>query len=397
MTATKGLVFGAFGAALLGVTACGMASESSFASGKAEEAPRASSGSSSGSGGGADAGLSSVPGPGLNAKGVVLVHAAQFPSLRVCFEGKLDSKPLPDKTAMPDANVIGMDVGAALRFDPIQANKALGKVYVIEERVIRTRVGAEDTRTCKQLICEQGTTCLRKGSDYVEAGNLTTTTLGASSVEILAITGCGNELTLNALGANSAECGAGWDRVFGNVDAKVLTGLAPVRGGKGQIPVQLVNLAPQLTTLQGNLEVTFGELTQIGTQKTPVASQPPLESPRPAATLSVDTSNETVFATHGFRIERTTGSGMAFRREPTLADVQDLSAPRDLPDTYYATGRSFALLLLGDPRESLKPAAQRDARRDVHLVAVPISEPEPTSPEAGGSSSSSSGGTADGG
>src|SRR5262245_40618969 len=49
---------------------------------------------------------------GPTATGVLLVHAAGFPSFRLCFEHFPDQAPQPDENVMPEANVVGVEVGS---------------------------------------------------------------------------------------------------------------------------------------------------------------------------------------------------------------------------------------------------------------------------------------------
>src|SRR5690349_20110352 len=51
--------------------------------------------------------------------GVVLLHAAAFPAFRVCFENYPDLAPQPDTTTMPEANLVGVEVGSLVRIAPL--------------------------------------------------------------------------------------------------------------------------------------------------------------------------------------------------------------------------------------------------------------------------------------
>src|SRR5688572_20747864 len=50
--------------------------------------------------------------------GVVVVHSAAFPSFRLCFSNHLGLRPQPDSTVMPEANLVGVEVGSAVRINP---------------------------------------------------------------------------------------------------------------------------------------------------------------------------------------------------------------------------------------------------------------------------------------
>jgi hypothetical protein len=61
--------------------------------------------------------------------------------------------------------------------------------------------------------------------------------------------------------------------------------------------------------------------------------------------------------------------------------VQEQSSPLDVPSTYYRVASNYALLLLGDPRVTPTftdggPNPQYDQRKGVHVIAVPVLDPE---------------------
>jgi hypothetical protein len=63
--------------------------------------------------------------------------------------------------------------------------------------------------------------------------------------------------------------------------------------------------------------------------------------------------------------------------DESLARIQSLSSPRDVPPTYYAAASNYALLLLGDPNAKLADGgADTDDRRRLHFLAVPVIEPK---------------------
>ena len=114
----------------------------------------ASSGTSGdGDGGGADAGFGSdaaaVPGVGA-ASGVVILHAAAFPSFRLCFENYPELPPQPDVALMPAANVVGVEVGSVIRIGSL--DRPPGKVYVIDQRDVRATPRDPLDRKCGALI-----------------------------------------------------------------------------------------------------------------------------------------------------------------------------------------------------------------------------------------------------
>jgi hypothetical protein len=153
------------------------------------------------------------------------------------------------------------------------------------------------------------------------------------------------------------------------------------------LPVQLIHVAPALEAqLEGaTLDVTFGELTATQEKLAqPVASKTPLLGTSAQVPLDLDQADESVYGTHGFRVALRTAGSTKFSIDLSLAAVQDLSSPRDLPTSYYRVASNYALLLLGDPSV---PVGAADAgvnpeRRRVHLLAVPVLDPSQA--DAGG-------------
>jgi hypothetical protein len=312
------------------------------------------------------------------ADGVVLVHAAEFPSFRLCFEHLPELAPQPDSVAMPQANVVGVEIGSVVRIDPLAVP---GKIYVIPEARVRSTVGSEGGATCGERICEPNDTrqtCLRPNLDYQEAGELLEP-VGSSGVELLSIAGCGGQGYLTPLGVDPAGCGEGWDPVAGNLASRVLR-LVPT-SSDGALPVQLVHMSSALEAYagEGTIDVTFGPLASEAPLAQPVASSPPLFEASEPTSLSLEASDDAVYASHGFRITTTGGGRPPLAIDQSLAAVQELSAPRALPNEYYRAASSYVLVLLGDPRfarEDGDAGPTYDPRRAVHLLAVPVIDPD---------------------
>ena len=136
------------------------------------------------------------------------------------------------------------------------------------------------------------------------------------------------------------------------------------------------------------LDVTFGAL---GDGSDPldqqVATAPPLFEAGEPTTLGLDQTSTATFGSHGFRIAlrhaedagEPSDGGALFFVDQSLAEVQELSFPQTVPTTYFRAASNYALLLLGDPRIArtypdggVNPGF--DARRAVHLLAVPVKE-----------------------
>jgi hypothetical protein len=310
------------------------------------------------------------------ASGVVLVHGAAFPSFRLCFENLPNLPPQPDSRIMPEANVVGVEIGSVVRIDPLVAP---GKVYVINEREVRTGAGDTSPATCGELVSTTSAKRLAENNDFHVIPDPITTPLGNGRVQLLAITGCGNQAFLDFIRAPASSCGAGWDAVKGNLKARVVDVPAASRSSES-VPVQVFPMSSAIEAFrkEGTLSVTFGKLSEPAL---PTKLEPGVAYVGgPLSQIAFDQADTAVYGTHGFRVEVTPPSATTSRVDQTLAGVQELSAPNDLPTTYYRAASSYALVLLGDPTHQPQlsggaPNPDYNARRAVHFVAVPVIEP----------------------
>lgn len=343
-------------AAVSASVACGLSdSATSLESGGGPD-PRAD-----GAGG---AGVNS-PGP-LSASGIVLAHAATYPTMRLCFGNHPELKPQPDSDVMPQSNLVGIEIGNIARIAPITNP---GRVTVVAERALR---GGSGDKTCGELVCTGAASCLQS-SDYRTIADPVTGDLGAGSVEILAITGCGNSDKLNDVGANQADCPQPYDPVAGNLGVRRISLQRSGQATSTSIPAVVVSLSPRLES-SGTVDVTFGKLD---TQGDSLAQNPKTFELSAQKTLTVDQSNAANYGAYGFKVFVDTRE---IARQ-SLATVQEQSSPLDVPSTYYRIASNYALLLLGDPRITPTftdggPNPTYDQRKGVHVIAVPVLDPE---------------------
>ncbi len=337
-------------------------------------------GSSSSSSSGGSKSPENAENQGPTANGVLLVHAAGFPAFRLCFENYLDDPPKPDRSVMPEANVVGVEVGSLVRLDPFE--KPPGKIYVIDE--FRVRVEPDETPvSCRQLIQPTGTKpLLRQGLDYFVANEIDEP-LGNGKVNVLAITGCGTESFLTPLGLTGAGCGPGWTASTANLQGRVLELKTTAAGATATtIPIQVFQLSQALETYKGDggtLDVTFGELGDGGASLPKSLSVGTVFEPGAQETLTVDQESTAIWGAMGFRVRATSSAG-TFSTDQSLAEVQELSAPGALPTTYFRAASNYALLLLGDPTHKATTIdgganPSYDPRQAVHLLAVPVLDP----------------------
>jgi hypothetical protein len=355
---------------LVATVACGFATSADSLSGAEGRNP--------GDNTDANAGTSQPP-PGLpSANGIVLAHAATFPTMRLCFGAHMEMRPQPDTEVMPGSNVVGIEIGNVARLPPLDA---VGDIYVIDERRVRSGPNTTGARTCSQLLT--GTTPeLRERFDYHKIEGFTGA-LGQDKVEVLAVSGCGQQLFVQDVGGQIADCGPQYDTSEGNLKAQRIALDRTGQATDTKLPALVVNLSPLIDAVKGptgTVEVSYGDLQQPGQV---FATNPPLFGRSQQALLNVDQTQSATYGTHGFKVFVDDKSGPGPREviRNSLAVVQEVSSPGDVPSSYYRVASNYALLLLGDPRHipvfyDGGPNAQFDPRKGVHIIAVPVLDPE---------------------
>lgn len=299
--------------------------------------------------------------------GVIIVHAAGAPSFRLCFGNDLDRLPTPDSELMPAANVVGVEVGSAVRIPPLKG--APGEVLLFSEPLIRAlyRPGTPGP-TCKELLDDPGASI-----KPLTIGKIDTSL--ATGVHLLVVSGCAKKSLVKTY--SKEECGASYDDETGNLTVTALELKGTFRKSDGELPSQVIHLSQPLESFRGErpLTVSFGEVGDAGAPHTAAATNPALGGP-PADFATPPTFDPTdigVYAKLGFRVS-VDGTTL---KEQTMANVQVLSAPRDVPTTYYAVASNYVLLLLGDPAPKLEDGgADPSERRNLHLLAVPVIQPQ---------------------
>ncbi len=341
-------------------------------------------------GGASDAGTgtpglnpSQVPPPVDNA--VILVHAAKSQSFRLCFMNELDGRPQPDSQVMPEANVVGVEVGSAVRLGPLKSSP--GEVFLFDEPLIRAVYpqfgGAGAGPTCRNLLSSSNP--LSKIA--VSLGTIDTDL--SHGVHLLVVRGCPANGPIQKFSV--AECGASWDPAKGNLGITELELSGAVRPTNGTLPAQVVNLSQPLEGARAGRDVviSFGDLVTAGAKLETVTSNPPLfggAAPNQPAELAYPAADLGTYATSGFRVQLVPNGDGGAPAPTTVLDqslvaIQVLSSPRDVPPSYYAAASNYALLMLGDPNAKLGDGgADSDERRQLHFLAVAVIE---TKPDAG--------------
>lgn len=317
-----------------------------------------------------DAGPAPPSNDGPTEDGVIVVHAASTSAFRLCFENDLERQPAPESELMPEANVVGVEVGSVVRIPPLKGPP--GEVYLFSEPLIRALYRGSEGPTCRALI--------ESGTATTTLGNVTRDL--SKGIHLLVVSGCPKK-TLRAY--TTEECGSTYDAEKGNLAVSEIELKGISRRSLDKLPMQVLHLSRSLESLRGArpLRVTFGDITDAGTKHDSVATDPTLGGPPTdfVSTPSFESKDVSVYAKLGFRVTIDDAGTLA---EQSMASVQALSAPRDVPPSYYSAASNYVLLLLGEPAALIEDAGvDTDERRHLHFIAVPVLEPKEDAGDAG--------------
>ena len=354
-------------------------------------------------------GPSRFPGSPDSARGLILVHASpNLPAFRLCFgtvtaggsllpSASSSLRPLPDRELMPDSNVVGVEIGSAVRLKPLTdvGVQATDHVFAIPE--VEVRPGSGSDLPCTARICPTNfsSTCLEKDPPgpgqrgYYDLGPLPPGA-DAAGVQLLVLHGC-------VRGSGDARtCGAGFNMATGNMAMDALRLASYKTSSSSQFLVQVAQLSGAVAT--STLGVTYGALDGGAkpARTIPMSSAfgqlgPPGGLP---SDLTLDRNDTGVYASYGFQLSV---GGQTFTK--SLAQVQLLTAPQALPNDFYAATSNFVFVLLGDPSLS---DVQGKALSDLtdpglllHLLAIPVGQA--TAADGGSNVSDAAMGDAQGG
>ncbi len=383
------LTCGALGAFAL--FACGASLDAESAGGSSDGGTR----QPGADGGPSDGGVfGDAAGTRIEANGIVLVHAASFPAFRICFLGRGGDRPEPSTEVMPDSNVVGVDVGAAVRLEPKTGK--LGRAFVFPESEIRPlypQFGGNEGPTCDALLQSA------VKSTAIEVGDITEDV--SSGVHALVLTGCLGAASDTL--ATTARCGDDWEAQKatpkGNLGLRVIALQAFQRQGSSRLSVQIVQLSPGLSRLAAGraVGIAFGALAMDGGPPPApfIEGAVPFAKPvpNPPAVLDYAASEIGSYATSGVfvtlgapigdggpPVEAGAGAEAGARDvviAQSLADIQKRSSPRSLPPEWFAVASSYVVISVGEPAPVLADGgADDDPRRALHLLAIPLGEPD---------------------
>lgn len=350
------------GAAFAGSVACG-SNEATSAYGDAADAGtgNGSSGDFGKEGGARDASPPTVDGDPVD--GVVLVHASyNLPPARVCFDDRPELRPLPDDKLMPRSNLVGLDVGTAVRLPSLRGTTppTSRTMTIYAESVLRA---AGPTITCYDLDP-------KKNLALVENKNFWRIPITASpftdkGITVIALEGC--------VGDGSAQlgptrCGVTFESAAkSNLRATTYHFTAPQTGG---VHARALIVSDALRSSASTPTLAYGELGNKAT-RTPFTWQ---KTSSFSTELALDVPDRAdAFEAYGF-----VGTSKNGDLEQSLAATQELSDPSELPRVLFGGPSNLAVLLLGDPSIDSKT----DPARGFHAVTVPI-RAEPTTTTEG--------------
>lgn len=361
--------------------------------------------------------------------GIIAVHASRnLPAFRLCFPRQMSVLPLPDDKLMPNANVVGVDVGAAVHIGTLSttlggdtspvgidggaydagstapidggasdggnvsdasAPKDAGSVdagppstevvYVIEEKLARQfypqGTDAGSWPACSSLVAvlqqngyEGHGLYTARSADAIGADILGDANTNPLGVNLIVIEGCLPDPTLD-----TKACGDTFTQSQGNLRYRIvphLTTLTPASVVPGKFPVQAMLLSPRVkASVDAMQTVTFSFGPKAGTEGS--ISLPslqygaPVPSPNPQQLDFMASASD--YDNYGFRLNY--GGSTLFQ---SLTDIQSQSSPRDLPQSFYLLPSNFVVLIVGDP---MAPKAAAGPGASLHFLAVPVRDP----------------------
>jgi hypothetical protein len=289
---------------------------------------------------------------------------------------------------MPESNVVGVDVGTAVRLPA--RGETLGRAFVFPESVLRPLYPAfgGSGPTCNQLLNAAATKAFA-----VEVGQVAENL--AHGVHALVLGGC-RPANVDPV-ASTDRCGADWTAASGNLKLTTLSLMAYAGAGATSLSVQLVQLSPALERRAAGraLGLAFGAIDG-GAVAPFVERAVPFGTPvpDPPAVLKYEAADLGAYATSGLFI--TLGGAVDDAGAPvsdggarevlvaeSLAEIQKRSSPRSLPPDWFSAASSYVMLSVGDTDPRLGDGGvDDDPRRALQLLAIPLATPVAGDPDA---------------
>jgi hypothetical protein len=417
-------------ALVAGAVACGSASLATMsdngAGGDGTTSPGAFNGADSGtSDNSPTAGQDGANDPSVS--GIIAVHASRnLPAFRLCFPQYADRLPLPDDKVMPNANVVGVDIGSAVHIGsfattPLGSDTSLDggaageggaeggqdagatgpsgntadagdptSIYVIEEKLTRQFYpqgqDASSYPDCAQLVS------VLKANGYDGHGLYSISSVNAvdtgifatgAGVNLLVIEGCLPDPSLTP-----ADCGDSFTTTAGNLRYRIVPSLpVPLTSedaGSNVLNFQAMLLSQRVKSSIDTMQTvtfSFGQLDSVADGGLPgqqVGSLTGLGTLAPAMPVATyfPASSPSDYDNYGFVLQY--GQNTLAQ---SLAQIQAQSSPRDLPQDFYLLPSNFVVLIVGDPTVQATAAGPGAS---LHLLAVPVRDPDTLANADGG-------------
>jgi hypothetical protein len=325
---------------------------------------------------------------------LAMIHAsATLWPFRVCLQRDdglwATPAPLPDdpSAVMPHTNVVGVAPGGALLVPNAQDFNDNGAAP-ITPYLIRTdslKPYALDAH-CKDLICGVGS-CLKKDFDYIAGNPQVLVPVAGTGVAVVYVYGCIGS-------AGSAErCGADYAKE-GNLKVAALPSFSidSTEPGAGTIRVRVVQTSQSAEAVwlrdagaSAGMSLVYGALDDPDAGKTlldnaPFGTLQPTVVSYELATPQLSDADLPLYARQGFTVRAASGdAGIGPVLKLSLAEVQDLSKPTELPPSFWNGSTDFLIALVGDVTQSAVPVALPDGGHNplfdgygLHVIAVPL-------------------------
>jgi hypothetical protein len=170
--------------------------------------------------------------------------------------------------------------------------------------------------------------------------------------QLIVVHGCKPDATLTV-----ADCGTGFTQGGGNLGYDIVTTTA-----SATIPGQVALVASNRAPAAAGATLVFTNAAGTASDPLQMPADGSLSSVAsfdlPANDAQYDMANVTINA-----------GGKTYTQ--TLAQVQALSSPRDLPPHFFGLSTSFVFFVVGDP----KIDAMTSPTQALHVLAVPVIDP----------------------
>ncbi len=304
------------------------------------------------------------------------VHAAAnlFP-VRVCMEAAgtmLNEYPYPDDSPLPETNFPGIAPGGAVNIDALLAAADLQETVTLHllkaDHILVASATPGSTMNCDELV----NTSALSSEHVVTFDDVDLRDLRMHAVRTLVVGGCLPDATLS-----EEVCGGGFDPTDGNLAIRSIGASPKLNMEPTSASIVPVHISPSLSAFQPDhsLELTYGrfgiENPFVLSADVPFETAPSFPGPFSAP------SDLERFADTGFSLSKVGPGDRTVLLDASLAHVQQVTSPYEMPDTFFTGANGFFLVLVGDVSESepwLLDGAWNPAYdgRGLHALALPF-------------------------